>query len=114
MTILGLIIAFNFSSFSQQITVTGIVTDDKDTPLPGVKVVEKGTNNGALTDFDGKYTLALTSEKPSVVFKFVGYRDKTVVFTGAKINHQMKVDAIGLDAVVVSASKRKERILVIL
>ena len=92
-------------------SVNGTVTDENGDPLFGVNVIEENTFNGTTTDFDGKYTLALTSEKPSVVFKFVGYRDKTVVFTGAKINHQMKVDAIGLDAVVVSASKRKERLL---
>ena len=57
----GLIIIFNFSSFSQQITITGNVTDDKDAPLPNVKVVEKGTNNGVLTDFDGNYSITTNS-----------------------------------------------------
>ena len=80
------------------ITITGIVSDDLG-PMYGANIVIKESTIGTSTDFDGKYTLALTSEKPSVVFKFVGYRDKTVAFTGAKINHQMQVDEIGLDAV---------------
>ena len=92
-------------------TASGTVTDENGDPLFGVNVIEKNTLNGTTTDFDGKYTLNLTTDNPSVVFKFVGYRDKMIAFTGAKINHQMKVDEIGLDAVVVSASKRKERIL---
>ncbi|MFT6685091.1 MAG: hypothetical protein ACJAVH_000345, partial [Bacteroidia bacterium] len=92
-------------------SVTGTVSDENGEPLFGVNVIEKNTYNGTTTDFDGKYTLDLTIENPSVVFKFVGYRDKTVAYTGGKINHKMEVDEIGLDAVVVSASKRKERVL---
>ena len=38
---------------AQDKTVSGAVTDDTGTPLPGVNVVEKGTNNGVSTDFDG-------------------------------------------------------------
>ncbi|MFT4970424.1 MAG: outer membrane receptor for ferrienterochelin and colicins, partial [Chitinophagales bacterium] len=92
-------------------SVTGTVSDENGEPLFGVNVIEKNTYNGTTTDFDGKYTLDLTTENPSVAFKFVGYRDKTVAYTGGKINHKMEVDEIGLDAVVVSASKRKERVL---
>ncbi len=92
-------------------TVSGTVTDENGEPLFGVNVVEKNTFNGTTTGFDGGYSLNLTTENPIVVFKFVGYRDKEVAYTGGKINHQMQVDEIGLDAVVVSASKRKERIL---
>ena len=62
-TAFGLIIIFNFSSFSQQITITGNVTDDKDAPLPNVKVVEKGTNNGVLTDFDGNYSITTNNSE---------------------------------------------------
>jgi iron complex outermembrane receptor protein len=87
------------------------VTDEKGQALFGVNVIEKNTYNGTTTDFNGKYTLKLSTENPSLVFKFVGYRDKTMPFTGAAVNHKMEVDEIGLDAVVVSASKRKERVL---
>ena len=92
-------------------SVSGTVTDEKGQPLFGVNVIEKSTYNGTTTDFNGKYTLKMTTQNPVVVFKFVGYRDKEIPYTGAAVNHQMKVDEIGLDAVVVSASKRKERVL---
>ena len=92
-------------------SVSGTVIDEKGNPLFGVNVIEKSTYNGTTTDFNGKYTLKLSTTNPVVVFKFVGYRDKEIPFTGGPVNHKMVVDEIGLDAVVVSASKRKERIL---
>ena len=46
----GLIIIFDAIIFSTNNHCE--YTDDKDAPLPNVKVVEKGTNNGVLTDFD--------------------------------------------------------------
>lgn len=92
-------------------TVSGTVTDENGEPLFGVNVVEKNTFNGTTTGFSGEYSLNLTTENPVLIFKFVGYRDKEVAYTGGEINHQMQVDEIGLDAVVVSASKRKERVL---
>ena len=92
-------------------SVSGTVTDENGEPMFGVNVIEKNTYNGTTTDFDGKYTLNLTTENPKVVFKFVGYRDKEVAYTGGPVNSKMEVDEIGLDAVVVSASKRKERVL---
>jgi hypothetical protein len=92
-------------------SVSGTVIDEKGNPLFGVNVIEKSTYNGTTTDFNGKYTLKLSTTNPVVVFKFVGYRDKEIPFAGGPVNHKMVVDEIGLDAVVVSASKRKERIL---
>jgi hypothetical protein len=72
-----------------------------------VSVLEKNTYNGITTDFDGKFSLPLTTENPVIILKFVGYRDFEVAYSGTSIVHQMEVDAIGLDAVVVSASKEK-------
>ena len=103
MTILGLIIAFNFNSFSQQITVSGIVTDDKEAPLPGVKVVEKGTNNGALTDFDGKYSITVqNNEDLTLTYFFIGFdKQEIIVSNRTTIDVQMSTDSQVLDEVVI-------------
>ena len=42
--------------FAQE--VSGTITDNSGVTLPGVNVLEKGTNNGSITDFDGKYKIA--------------------------------------------------------
>lgn len=45
--------------------------------LPGVTVLEKGTNNGTVTDSDGKFTIAV-SENATLVFSFVGMTPQEV------------------------------------
>ena len=112
MTILGLIIAFNFNSFSQQITVSGIVTDDKEAPLPGVKVVEKGTNNGVLTDFDGKYSITVqNNEELTLTYFFIGFdKQEIIVSNRTTIDIKMSTDQV-LDEVVIvgyGSSRSKE------
>lgn len=69
-----LIILF-FSAFLMQgqvKTISGIVSDDSGV-LPGVTILEKGTNNGAETDFDGKYTIKVR-KGAVLVFSFVGMK----------------------------------------
>lgn len=94
-----------------QTEVSGTVNDENGDPFIGVNVVEQGTTNGTLTDIDGKYNLTVT-EGSIIQISSVGYRTITVtVGDGANYNVQMEKDIIGIDQVVVSASKRRERIL---
>ena len=85
--------------FSQ--TVTGTVTGD-DGPLPGVSVLEKGTNNGSTTDFDGKYSINLTKSDAVLAFSYVGFTSQEVAVNGQSVvNVVLKVDAQALDEVVI-------------
>lgn len=52
-----LIVIFSNFAFSQEKTITGTVTDQSNSPLPGVSVLIKGTTTGTQTDFDGNYSL---------------------------------------------------------
>ncbi|MGB4456749.1 MAG: carboxypeptidase-like regulatory domain-containing protein, partial [Flavobacteriaceae bacterium] len=55
---LTLLLAFVVQiSFSQNKSVSGVVSDQNGSPLPGATVLVKGTNNGTTTDFDGNYTI---------------------------------------------------------
>ncbi len=62
--------------FAQQ-AITGTVTDDGGSPLPGVNIVIKGTNQGSTTDFDGKYSIEATPDNV-LVFSYVGFNSKEV------------------------------------
>jgi hypothetical protein len=55
------------------IRVTGKVSDSKGEALPGVTVLEKGTNNGTTTTENGSFALDVTNEKSILVFSYVGY-----------------------------------------
>ena len=80
--------------------VTGTVSDDLG-PAIGVSVMEKGTNNGVITDIDGNYVITV---KPgaTLVFSSIGYATQEIVVgSQSVINVLLKEDAEFLDEVVV-------------
>jgi TonB-linked SusC/RagA family outer membrane protein len=88
---------------SAQKTVTGTVTDKAGLPIPGVSVTQKGTQNGALTDNNGKY--AITAPQGAVLtFSYVGMSPKEATIGEATtLNITLEDDANQLGEVVVTA-----------
>jgi len=87
---------------SVQAAVTGTVTDANGEPLIGVTVAVKGTNLGALTGVDGKFTINNVPDGAILVFSFVGLKTQEITVAGqSTINVQMEETAIGLAEVVV-------------
>ncbi|MDP3913646.1 MAG: TonB-dependent receptor [Bacteroidota bacterium] len=79
----------------------GVVKTSDGSTLPGATVIEKGTNNGTITDFDGNFTLNVSKANAVIVFSFVGMSSIEIDYTGqANMNVIMREDAIGLDEVV--------------
>ena len=71
----------SFTAFSQG-TVTGMLIDaDSGLPLANANVVETGTSNGAVADFDGKFSLNVNSDSGSITISYIGYSDKAVSYT---------------------------------
>ena len=67
-------------------TVTGTITDATDgTPLPGVNIVIKGTNTGASSDFDGKYSIDVSSQSAVLQFSYLGYATKEITVNGKTV-----------------------------
>lgn len=86
----------------QDMNVTGIVLDTNKEPMIGVSVVVKGTTNGTITDFDGKYSISVQGAKNVLVFSFVGYATKEVTVGNQKtINVTLAEDSKLMDEVVV-------------
>ena len=106
---------FNGLPVSQQankITVQGSIVDAKGEPLIGVSILEKGTTNGTITDFDGKFGLSV-SKGSTIEISYIGYKTLSLA---AKANFgqiTMKEDTEVLDEVVVTALgiKRAEKAL---
>ena len=95
-----------------QHSVSGTVTSESDgLGLPGVTISEKGTNNGIITDAQGKFSIKVGSGKSTLIFSFIGM--KTVeepVNNRSTINLKMASEDIGLNEVVVTAMNiTKER-----
>jgi len=85
----------------QKQTVSGIITDENGLPLPGASVLEEGTKNGIVTDFDGKYKLTVESAQAVIIVSFVGYKEKKVTANQTVINVQLFPDATDLQEIVV-------------
>ncbi|MFV8225011.1 SusC/RagA family TonB-linked outer membrane protein [Christiangramia aquimixticola] len=95
--------------FAQEKTVTGTVVDEEGLPLPGVNVIEKGTSNGAQTDFDGNYAISVASGDV-IVFSYVGFATQQVTVGAADTyNVTLKTDAGALEEVVVMGYVSKKR-----
>lgn len=84
----------------QTLTVKGKVTDDKHEPLIGVNVLQKGTTNGTITDFDGNFTLKIPSGS-TLHFSYIGYKDKDMVVNTSSIKVVLDEDTKTLEEVVV-------------
>ena len=98
-------------SFSQ-IEISGKVTDNNGMNLPGVTVMIKDQNVGTTTNFDGKYKIVVDETTSSLVFSYIGYANQEVVIGDQRtINIAMSISVIDLDKVVVTASRKKEKLL---
>lgn len=94
---------FSTSLIAQTGKISGTVSADDGTPLPGAAVQIKGTATGVTTDLNGKYTLDLTGvENPVITFSYVGYlNEEVLVGTRTEINITLIPDIRSLDEVIV-------------
>lgn len=87
---------------SAQLTVTGSVTDPDGEPLIGVSIGVSGTSGGALTDFDGNYSLTVPNENAVLLFGYTGFKQQEVPIEGRTVvDVTLEPDVALLDEVVV-------------
>ncbi|MEN8250559.1 MAG: SusC/RagA family TonB-linked outer membrane protein [Bacteroidota bacterium] len=101
----------SWQTSAQTVTITGQVLDKQaKMSLPGVYVIEKGTNNGTVTDFDGNYTLSVESPANKVlVFSYIGYKDYEVTIgSQTEVNVELEEDLMELSEVIVTAMNIKQ------
>ena len=65
--------------------IKGIVMDSEG-PLIGATILEKGTTNGTVTDFDGNFELKLTKDDATIVISYVGYLPQEIKVKGQEIH----------------------------
>ncbi|WP_437395609.1 YfbK domain-containing protein [Flagellimonas lutimaris] len=98
--ILLVIFAVSFQVAAQQNTISGVVTDADNVPLPGANVLVKETSKGTQTDFDGQYSLT-AYQGQTLVFSYIGFKTKEVKIGFSKtINVQLEEDVQMLQEVV--------------
>ena len=86
-------------AFAQVITVNGLVKDSMGEPIIGANVIVKGTTNGTITDYDGKFTLE-ANRGDIIAISFIGYKPQELPATES-MNVILNDDTEMLDDVVV-------------
>ncbi|MCF6356467.1 MAG: SusC/RagA family TonB-linked outer membrane protein [Draconibacterium sp.] len=99
--LLLMVFIVTISSTMAQKAVTGNVTADDGSPLPGVTVVVKGTTTGTVTDVDGVYSLSIPDGAKTLQFSFIGMKTNEVeIGDQSTISVTMEPDVIGLEEVI--------------
>ena len=104
-------LAFAFTASAQNTTVSGTVKSSADgLPLIGVNVIVKDTSNGAVSDFDGNFTITNVQPNATLVFTYIGFQTKEL---SASVNMNVSLDEDNetLDEIVVigyGTQKKKE------
>lgn len=86
---------------------------DSHGPLIGATVVEKGTNNGVVTDFDGNYTIKVSDPNAVLVVKYIGYITQELAVNDVTVvNFTMHEEGRNLNEIVVIGygTQRKESV----
>ena len=91
----------SLGAFAQQITISGKVTDEGNSPLVGATVVVLTDGSGTVTDVDGNYTLKM-APNAEVIFEYMGYESRTMkIAKGGTHNVVLAPSAEALEEVVV-------------
>jgi TonB-linked SusC/RagA family outer membrane protein len=82
--------------------ISGRVTDDTGSPLPGVNILIKGSTVGTTTDGDGRYSVEVSTGTEILVFSFIGFKTQEVdVANRSQIDITLEQDITSLSEVVV-------------
>lgn len=96
-----LLFCCGFMSLKAQTTISGTVTDETKEPLPGVNIMVKGTNRGANSDFDGKFTIKV-SKGDVLQFSFLGFVTQEILIENQKVLAAvLKEDSQQLNEIVI-------------
>ena len=96
------LLTMSLFAFSQNVSVSGTVTDEKGEPLPGVTVMTVGGTASTATNTTGKYSLSIPSTVKSLRFTFVGFTAKEAFLDGKTVLNVTLLDnAQSLNTVVV-------------
>ncbi len=104
-----LMTGFGFSARAQEMEVRGTVYDAQDkSPIVGATVTVKGSNNGTVTDVNGKYRIR-AEKGETLVFSYIGYLQQEKKVKKSQLDVYLKPDLQTLDEVVVVAYGTQKR-----
>ena len=113
--ILIMSLVFNVNFLLAQNSISGTIVDTEDgVAIPGASVFILGTTNGSATDFDGNFTITTSRDLPiKIEVSSLGYTSQIIDVTSAdqNLSIQLELGSDFLDEVIISASRRPEKIV---
>ena len=109
----GNLVAISRAGAQAAVTIKGTVTDEKNLPLPGVSVTVKGAKQVVSTNNNGEFQLVSAQEQPTLVFTYIGYKTKEVVYSGQPLAVKLDPDQSDLKELIVVGygTQRKSDVL---
>jgi TonB-linked SusC/RagA family outer membrane protein len=97
-----LMLTFFVTSFlSAQGVLSGTVTGADGQPIPGANVVVQGTSTGTTTDFDGNFSVSVSSGD-ILIFSYIGYASQSITISNqSSLDVVLEADASELDEVII-------------
>lgn len=101
--LLGLIALSLYGTVNAQNVISGkVISEESKSPLPGVTIMVKGTQEGTVSGATGNYSINAPSGNDTLVFSYLGYKTQEIpINKRGNININMKGTASGLNEVVV-------------
>lgn len=94
-------VSFETNQLLENKEVIGVVKDDLG-PVAGASISIKGTNNGTITDSEGKFTIKGINQGDVIIVSFIGYVSQEITYTGQSvISIQLVEDSKKLEEVVI-------------
>ncbi|MFV0470944.1 MAG: SusC/RagA family TonB-linked outer membrane protein [Paludibacteraceae bacterium] len=109
-TVVVLMFVFGLNASAQKMSISGVVKDDTGEPIIGASVVEKGTTNGLTTNFNGEFTLSVSSNA-TLLISYIGYKTAEVSVGGQRniiITLQEDTQLLGEVVAIGYATVKKE------
>ena len=100
---------FFTTTATAQHTISGVVKGENDEPLIGAAIVEKGTNNGTISDFNGAFSINVSSATSAISVSYLGYSSAEVLLNGETELNIILDEGIQLGEVQVVGSRSFNR-----
>ena len=118
--ITALLTLVNLTTFAQTTIKGTIIEKSSGETIIGAAILEKGTSNGCVTDYNGKFSLKSDNNYPiTLIIRFIGFNNQELIVNSAndKIKITLSVNSQQLDAVEIReisiSQKQKESALTI-
>jgi TonB-linked SusC/RagA family outer membrane protein len=93
------------------IVITGNIVDNFEEPLPSVNIVLKGTQIGAISDHNGKFSITVPNESAILLFTYVGFEPQEITIgTQRQIKIKLKEATLAMEDVIVVGYSKQAKI----